>query len=95
MEDSCGDIDTQQTASGPLTATLGPVYRARLPEPPEWGRFARHFGSIRGSSTRRERRSAHPSEREAVEMALDLVGSRKQLVQSAPVLRRLSLSRLD
>jgi predicted nucleic acid-binding protein len=35
------------------------------------------------------------SEREAVEMALDLVGFRKQLVQSARLLRRRTLSRLD
>jgi hypothetical protein len=45
----------------PAHGDLGPVSRARLPEPPEWGRFARHFGSIRGSSTRRERRSAPPA----------------------------------
>jgi hypothetical protein len=35
------------------------------------------------------------SEREAVEMALDLVGFRKELVRGARVLRGLTLSRLD
>ena len=35
------------------------------------------------------------SEREAVEMALDLVGFRKDLAGSARALRRLALSRLD
>ncbi len=35
------------------------------------------------------------SERAAVEMALDLVGFRKELTDSAPALRRLAISRLD
>jgi len=35
------------------------------------------------------------TEREAVEMALDLVLFRKQLAQSATALRRLTLSRID
>lgn len=35
------------------------------------------------------------SEREAVEIALDLVGFRRQLAQSARALRRLTLSRID
>jgi hypothetical protein len=35
------------------------------------------------------------TEREAVEMALDLVSFRKDLVRGARALRRLSLSRLD
>jgi hypothetical protein len=35
------------------------------------------------------------SEREAVEMALDLVGFRTQLAQSARALRRLTLTRID
>jgi hypothetical protein len=35
------------------------------------------------------------TEREAVEMALDLVSFRKELTQGARALRRLALSRLD
>lgn len=35
------------------------------------------------------------SEREAVEMALDLVGFRKELVKGARALRGLTLSRID
>ena len=35
------------------------------------------------------------SEREAVEMALDLVGFRKELALGAEALRRLTLSRID
>jgi hypothetical protein len=35
------------------------------------------------------------SEREAVEMALDLVGFRKELAASARALRRLTLARID
>jgi hypothetical protein len=35
------------------------------------------------------------TEREAVEMALDLVGFRKDLARSARALRRLTLSRID
>ena len=35
------------------------------------------------------------TEREAVEMALDLVGFRKELVLGARALRRLALSRID
>lgn len=35
------------------------------------------------------------SEREAVEMALDLVGFRKELAQGARALRGLTLSRID
>jgi hypothetical protein len=35
------------------------------------------------------------TEREAVEMALDLVGFRKDLVRGARALRRLALSRID
>lgn len=35
------------------------------------------------------------SEREAVEMALDLVGFRKDLAASARALRRLAVSRID
>jgi len=35
------------------------------------------------------------SEREAVEMALDLVGFRKELVRGARALRGLALSRID
>lgn len=35
------------------------------------------------------------SEREAVEMALDLVGFRRELAESARALRRLGVSRID
>jgi hypothetical protein len=35
------------------------------------------------------------TEREAVEMALELVGFRNDLIQGARALRRLSLSRID
>jgi hypothetical protein len=35
------------------------------------------------------------TEREAVEIALDLVGFRRQLAHSARALRRLTLSRID
>ena len=35
------------------------------------------------------------TEREAVEIALDLVGFRRQLAESARALRRITLSRVD
>jgi hypothetical protein len=67
--------------SAPRTTRIGKVRKAFWLDPG----LLDEARTLLGAST----------EREAVEMALDLVLFRKQLAQSATALRRLTLSRID
>jgi hypothetical protein len=69
------------TTSGARTTRIGKVRKAFWLDP----RLLAEARASLGAS----------SEREAVEMALDLVAFRKALVQGARALRGLSLSRID
>ena len=72
---------TGATVSDPRATRIGKVRKAFWLDP----RLLDEARESLGAST----------EREAVEMALDLVGFRKDLAQGARALRRLALSRID
>ena len=72
---------TGPTSSVPRASRIGKVRKAFWLDP----RLLDDARESLGAST----------EREAVEMALDLVGFRKDLARSARTLRRLALSRVD
>jgi len=72
---------TGATSSAPRATRIGKVRKAFWLDP----RLLDEARESLGAST----------EREAVEMALDLVGFRKDLVRGARALRRLALSRID
>ncbi len=72
---------TGATSSAPRASRIGKVRKAFWLDP----RLLDEARASLGAST----------EREAVEMALDLVGFRKDLAQGARALRRLALSRID
>jgi hypothetical protein len=69
------------TAAGPRATRIGKVRKAFWLDP----RLLDEARAALGAS----------SEREAVEMALDLVSFRKELVRGARALRGLALSRID
>jgi hypothetical protein len=72
---------TRETISGVLATRSGKVRKAFWLDP----RLLDDARTLLGAS----------SEREAVEMALDLVGFRNELVRGARALRGLALSRID
>jgi hypothetical protein len=81
------------------TSTRAPAHRARVTAS---GARATRVGKVRKAfwldpRLLDEARAAlgASSERETVEIALDLVGFRKELAQGARALRRLKLSRID
>jgi hypothetical protein len=74
-------VRTGPTSAAPRATRIGKVRKAFWLDP----RLLDDARESLGAST----------EREAVEMALDLVGFRKDLAQGARVLRRLALSRID
>jgi len=69
------------TASGARATRIGKVRKAFWLDPRLLDEARASLGAL--------------SEREAVEMALDLVGFRKELAQGARALRGLTLSRID